>query len=275
MGQVLIVGGGPAGMMAAIAAAGNGQQVALYEQNDKLGKKLFITGKGRCNITNDGDRETFFSNVISNPRFLYGAYARLDSTALQNLFRAWGLPLKTERGARVFPLSDKSSDVIRTLEQELRRLGVRIFLNAKVRELALENGVCKGIYLENGTLVEGEKIIVATGGLSYPVTGSTGDGYTFAIQAGHHITSLRPALTAMETRETMTDVMGISLKNVSVSVWQKKKCLYEGFGEMLFTHFGVSGPLILSASSLAGRVLEKEPGAAGCQIITYFWRRTE
>ncbi len=251
MSKVIIVGGGAAGMMAAIAAAAE-HEVLLIEKNEKLGKKLYITGKGRCNVTNACDRETFFENIVSNPRFLYSAFDGFSNWDMYGSLEEWGLPLKVERGERVFPQSDKSSDVIRTLAKRMEELGVHVMLNTKVDGLIIEEDVCRGVYVGKKEY-RADAVVVATGGLSYPQTGSDGDGYRFAKAAGHSVTSLHPSLVGFRCKEDLCGrLTGISLKNVAVKVETpgKKKPDYEGFGEMLFTHTGVSGPLILSASAL-------------------------
>lgn len=249
MSKVLIVGGGAAGMMAGIAAAENGNEVYLFEKNEKLGKKLFITGKGRCNITNACETEELMKQVVSNPRFLYSAFKTFDNMAVMDFFEESGLPLKTERGQRVFPQSDHSSDVIRTLQKELEKRNVAICLNTEVKEIVTEGGCFCGIRTKDG-MIAGDACIVATGGLSYQSTGSTGDGYRFAKEAGHTVTKLSPSLVAVITKESFaSELMGLTLKNVTLKLIQGKKVLYSELGEMLFTHFGISGPLVLSASS--------------------------
>ncbi len=249
MSKVLIVGGGAAGMMAGIAAAENGNEVYLFEKNEKLGKKLFITGKGRCNITNACETEELMKQVVSNPRFLYSAFKTFDNMAVMDFFEESGLPLKTERGQRVFPQSDHSSDVIRTLQKELEKRNVTICLNTEVKEIVTEGGCFCGIRTKDG-MIAGDACIVATGGLSYQSTGSTGDGYRFAKEAGHTVTKLSPSLVAVITKESFaSELMGLTLKNVTLKLIQGKKVLYSELGEMLFTHFGISGPLVLSASS--------------------------
>ncbi len=254
-----MIGGGAAGMMAAIFAARNNNQVILLEKNDKLGKKLFITGKGRCNLTNACEIEDLFQNVVTNHKFLYSSFYGFDNQAVMRFFEELGLRLKTERGHRVFPESDHASDVIRVLEQELRRQKVQVRLGKAVQDLWIEDGVLRGVLFRHGSRLEADSVIVATGGLAYPSTGSTGDGYRFAKQAGHKIETCSPSLVPMETEETWCrDLMGLALKNVSVSLCAGKKVIYEGFGEMLFTHFGVSGPLILSASAYVGNNWSKE-----------------
>lgn len=264
MRKTVIVGGGPAGMMAAITAAKAGNRVALYEQNEKLGKKLFITGKGRCNVTNDSDCEQLLANVITNPKFLYSAFYDFDAGKCMDFFEEIGVRLKVERGNRVFPQSDHSSDIIRALEYEMRRLGVEVFLNTAVREIIVSDAqqeempVCEGVLLANGKRVESDRVLLATGGVSYPLTGANGTGLIMAEKTGHKVTELYPALVPLCTEETWChELMGLSLRNVSAKIKNGKKVLYEGFGEMLFTHFGVSGPLILSASSKIVKQLQK------------------
>ena len=250
MGRTIVVGGGAAGMMAAIAAADSGEKVCLIEKNEKLGKKLFITGKGRCNVTNAVDMETLLGSVCTNSKFLYSAFYGYDNQAIVSFLESAGCPLKTERGDRVFPVSDHSSDVIAAFQRELKKRDAEIHLNNEVKGLCVENGQVAGVILKNGEKILAEHVIVCTGGLSYPSTGSTGDGYRFAEETGHSVTERSPALVPLNTGEEWCgQLMGLSLKNVSVTMTDGKRTLYEGFGEMLFTHFGVSGPLILTASS--------------------------
>lgn len=255
MGITVIVGGGPAGMMAAVAAADVGEQAVLVEKNEKLGKKLFITGKGRCNVTNAAeDREILFANVCTNRKFLYSAFYGCDNRAVMDFLEQAGCPLKTERGGRVFPVSDRSSDVTAAFVRELKKRGVEILLNTRVESLVLAGEEVSGVRLEGGRILSADRVIVCTGGMSYPSTGSTGDGYRFAEAAGHRVTPLSPALTPLEIREPWCrELMGLSLKNVALRMVRGEKELYRDFGEMLFTHFGVSGPLVLSASSFYGR----------------------
>lgn len=261
MSKVLIVGGGAAGMFASVWAARNGHEVLLFEKNDRLGRKLFITGKGRCNITNAcEDIETLFSSVTSNSKFLYSGFYGFTNQDAIAFFEELGVRTKVERGDRVFPVSDHSSDVIRALEREMDRQGVQIYLKTSVKELQIEDKKVVGIVLQNGQKVLGDACIVATGGLSYPITGSDGDGLEFAKKAGHKVTECLPSLVPMEAEEDwVCDLMGLSLRNVKVQIFDSKKKLYEDFGEMLFTHFGVSGPLVLSASSYVGKKLKDHP----------------
>lgn len=250
MKQVIVIGGGAAGMMAAIGAAGQGASVTLLEQNEKTGKKLFITGKGRCNLTNACEQEDFFNYVISNGKFLYSAFYRMDNQSVMTFFENAGCRLKVERGGRVFPVSDHSSDVLAALNRQMEKAGIQVCLRTKVRELVIVEGKITGVKLSDGRLLEADSVIIATGGKSYEATGSTGDGYLFAQRAGHTIKEVRPALVPFVVKEDWCmELQGLSLKNVSVILKSDKKKIYEGFGEMLFTHFGVSGPLILSASS--------------------------
>lgn len=250
MYDVIVIGCGAAGMMAAVGAAGAGRKTLILEKNEKAGKKLFITGKGRCNVTNACDREMFFENVISNPKFLYSAFYGWDNRSVMDFFEKAGCPLKTERGERVFPVSDHSSDVIAALLRELKKAHVEIRYKTEVGGLWLEQEKMKGVLLKDGKKLAADKVVVATGGISYEATGSTGDGYTFARQAGHTVTRLVPALAPFHIREEWCrELMGLSLKNVTVRLSDGRREYYNGFGEMLFTHFGVSGPLILTASS--------------------------
>lgn len=251
MSKVIVIGGGPAGMAAALAAAENGQQVTLLEKNEKLGKKLYITGKGRCNITNACDTEELFSNVPRNAKFLYSAFYACDNFKVMRFFEEHGLRLKTERGNRVFPESDHSSDVIRTLQNAMRDAGVEVRLFTEVKSLLVKDGRVAGVLLENKEKLSGDAVVIATGGFSYQSTGSTGDGYRFAAETGHELVKTTPSLVPFTVKEDyVKEMQGLSLKNVKVSIYQKNRKIYEDFGEMLFTHFGVSGPLLLSASSL-------------------------
>lgn len=260
MSKVCVIGGGAAGMFAAIAAAQNGNQVCLYEKNEKLGKKLFITGKGRCNVTNACDTQDLFQNIIKNSKFMYSAIYGYDNWQVMNFFETHGVPLKTERGNRVFPVSDKSSDIISALQKELQRLKVEVRLRTTVERLEVKNHKVTGIVLNDGKKYAFDKIIVATGGISYPQTGSTGDGYRFATESGHKLVECEPSLVPFETKEEyVLELQGLSLKNVSLRFQQNNKILEEQFGEMLFTHFGVSGPMIISASATIGPRLKKGP----------------
>ena len=249
--SVVVIGGGPAGMIAAAEAAGAGAQTILLEQNEKLGKKLYITGKGRCNVTNACERDGFFAAVVKNPRFLYSAFAAFDNRDLMALLERLGVPLKTERGGRVFPASDKSSDILRAMERHVRASGVQVRLHTRAIGLRIEDGAVCAVRTENGE-IPCEAAIIATGGCSYPQTGSTGDGYRFAAEAGHAVEPPRGALVPLVTEETWPAALaGLTLKNVTLSAYREQKRLFQSEpGEMLFTHFGVSGPLVLTLSSL-------------------------
>ena len=259
MSNVIVVGGGAAGMMAAVFAARNGQNVQLLEKNEKLGKKLFITGKGRCNITNAADIEDLFTAVTSNPKFLYSGFYSFTNQQVIDFFEELGVKTKIERGERVFPVSDHSSDVIAAFSRELKLLGVSVSLHTEVRELLCEQDKVCGVLLTNGKKMKADAVIVATGGISYPSTGSTGDGYRFAKETGHSVTERLPSLVPMEVRQWYAkELQGLSLRNIEIRITDGKKKLYEEFGEMLFTHYGVTGPVILSASSVVGKTLRKK-----------------
>ena len=251
MSKVLVIGGGAAGMLAAIFAARNGHNVELFEKNEKLGKKLYITGKGRCNLTNACDKDTFFDNIVTNPKFLYRSFNQFNNYDVIDFFEQLGLPVKIERGNRVFPQSDKSSDVIAVLKKELDKQNVVIHFHSEVSEIIAKDGYFQRLKVKGSSKeFYGDAVIIATGGLSYPLTGSTGDGYSFAKKLGHTITDLYPSLAPIHVKEPyVKDLMGLSLKNIEVIISTKQKEVYRDFGELLFTHFGVSGPVILSASS--------------------------
>ena len=248
--KVIVVGAGAAGLMAAGRAAEKGHEVHLYEKNNRIGKKILITGKGRCNVTNDSDVQGLLDNIPGNPYFMYSAFYQLDSFGTQEFFRNLGLELKVERGKRVFPVSDRSLDVVLALEKYIKQNKVKLHLESPVESILMEEGRAAGIRLKNGKEEKADGVIVCTGGLSYPGTGSTGDGYRFAKAAGHHVTKLYPSLVPLKTAEDWCrELMGLSLKNIEITIKNKKgKKVYTDFGEMLFTHFGVSGPVILSAS---------------------------
>lgn len=250
MSKVIVIGGGPAGMMAAIAAAEK-HEVILLEGNEKLGKKLYITGKGRCNITNAKDISEYFDFIPGNPEFLYSALYSFTNEDTMNFFKKLGVSLKVERGDRVFPESDKSSDIISGFAGELRRKGVEILFNSRVINISKKDNRILSVELENKRIIKGDFFILCTGGLSYPATGSRGEGLIFARQLGHNIIDPSPALVPIEVKEEwIKELQGLSLKNVELSILQNKRVLYKDFGEMLFTHFGLSGPLVLSASRL-------------------------
>lgn len=262
MSKVFVIGGGAAGMLAAIAAARNGHKVVLLEKNEKLGKKLYITGKGRCNLTNACSREEFFDQVVTNPKFLFRAFHTFNNFDTMDFFEQIGLPIKTERGNRVFPESDKSFDVIAVLKRELERQAVMVRYHSEVSEILTKDTSFYGLRLKKSKEeFIGDAVIIATGGLSYASTGSTGDGYRFAKALRHTVTDLSPSLVPIHIKETFVkDLMGLSLKNIRITVTSGDKQIYSDFGEMLFTHFGVSGPVILSASSYIVPYLKnKEP----------------
>lgn len=244
--KIAVVGGGPAGMMAAIAAANSGADVTLFEKNEKLGKKLYISGKGRCNITNDCSPREFLNNVVTNSKFLFGSVSKFSPQSTIDFCTNNGLQLKTERGKRVFPLSDKSVDVIKFFSRQLDKSGVKVFLNTPIKAVQCQKS---GISLTTiSDIVYFDKVILATGGVSYKATGSTGDGYTFARSLGHTVVPPKSALCKIRCQGTQT-LEGLSLKNVTVSVWRDEKKLDEEFGEMLFAADGISGPAALTLSS--------------------------
>lgn len=250
MHKVIIVGGGAAGMIAAIFAAKNGNDVLLLEKNEKLGKKIYITGKGRCNLTNDVSAREFFDFVVNNPKFLYGAINAFPPQAVKDFFEENGLRLKTERGNRVFPASDKASDVTKTLEKVMCETGVSVRLDTEVKAIITKDGKVTAVKTDKGTEYC-DSVVVCTGGMSYPLTGSTGDGYVFAKAAGHTIVKPRASLVGIELKDNdIYDLQGLSLKNVSIKAVSDGKTVYEDFGEMLFTHYGISGPIVLSCSCL-------------------------
>ena len=247
--SVAVIGGGAAGQMAAVTAANRGHRVTLLEKNEKLGKKLYITGKGRCNVTNDCGRDGFFANVIRNPRFLYSAYAAFNERDMMAFLEKNGCPVKVERGQRVFPASDKSSDVQKALDRALKAAGVTVRLNADVQGILTRDGAVTGVRTDRGAEAF-DRVILTTGGLSYPTTGSTGTGFEMAKALDHTVTGLYPSLVPLETEESWPfDLSGITLKNVRLTAKRDGKTIYSEQGEMLLTHFGVSGPLVLTASA--------------------------
>ena len=248
--DVIVIGGGPAGMLGAASAAEKGKSVILLEKNEKLGKKLYLTGKGRCNVTNNGDMDDFLHNVTTNKKFLYSAFNNFNNQRLIELLNSLGVKTKVERGNRVFPESDKSSDVIKALNKYLQANHVEVKLNTEVKQIMVKEQKLTGVVLQDGSLIRGEKVLVATGGLSYPQTGSTGDGYKIASNLGHSVIEPKPALVPLVSEDKwVKDLQGLTLKNVSVRALVKNRVIAEQFGELLFTHFGVSGPAVLSISS--------------------------
>ena len=250
MSKVVIIGGGAAGMIAAYSAALTSNKVIILEKNEKLGKKIYITGKGRCNLTNASDMNTVMENVVSNKRFLFSAFRNFTNEDIMKLVENNGTKLKVERGNRVFPVSNHSSDVIKSIENAIRDLGVDIRLNTKVDELIIEDDRCVGVIVGKNKIMA-DAVIVATGGMSYQATGSDGDGYRFAKEAGLSVSKLYPSLVPFNVEgERVKALQGLSLRNIHVYIYNDKKLVYDEFGEMLFTHFGVSGPVIISASAL-------------------------
>lgn len=247
----LCIGGGPAGIFAALTAAGSGKRCIILEQNEQLGRKLRITGKGRCNLTNNCDRETLLANIPGNSKFLYSAFSRCMPQDVMDYFQSLGVPLKTERGNRVFPVSDRAEDIVGALKQAVQKAGIPV-IKGRASHLHIEHhGCCIGAGTTDGLEIYAKTTLLATGGMSYPKTGSDGNGYRLAAAAGHQIITPRPSLVPLTTRETWCrDVMGLSLRNVTLRLYRNEKCIFQELGEMLFTHFGVSGPLVLSASAL-------------------------
>lgn len=248
MTDTIIIGAGAAGCMAAITAARMGKSVLMFEKNERIGRKLRITGKGRCNVTNNCTPQELMNNIPVNSRFLYSAFSCFDSQDAMNFFEELGVPLKTERGNRVFPVSDNAEDIVNALDRELKRLGVKI-IHRRVQRIICEDGVCRGVQA-GGKEYIANSVLIACGGKSYPNTGSAGDGYRFAEELGHTVTPLKPSLVPLVSPDKYcADMMGLSLRNVTLRLYDGEKLLYNELGEMLFTHFGVSGPLALSASS--------------------------
>lgn len=255
--KIGIIGAGPAGILAAGIASSNETQVYLIEKNNKIGKKLYITGKGRCNVSNALPIEDFFNFIVSNKNFLYSSFYSFTNENLVELLKSYGVDTKVERGNRIFPNSDKSSDIIKALTKFMEERNVNILLNTKVTKIINKNNKFK-VITEKETL-EFDKLILATGGVSYSMTGSTGDGLNFAKELGHSVTNLRPALVPIEIKETfIKDLQGLSLKNVNLKSFSGKKQIYESFGEMIFTHFGISGPIVLSTSSYINKYKSKD-----------------
>lgn len=257
MSKVIVIGGGAAGMMAAYAAGMCGHSVILLEKNEKLGKKIYITGKGRCNFTNACSEEDFLKNVVSNPKFLYSAIYTFNSDAMIDFIEMHGTETKVERGNRAFPASDHASDITKALKNGLNEYKVDVRLNTEVIQILIKDEKAYGVKLKNKEIINADAIILCTGGLSYQTTGSTGDGMKWAKEMGLKVTDTRPALVPLNVAEDyIPNMQGLALKNITLSILDGKKRIYEGFGEMLFTHFGVSGPLVLSASSIIGKRLQ-------------------
>lgn len=255
--KTIVIGGGPAGMLAGISAAENGDKVIILEKMEKTGKKLLITGKGRCNITNNGDLDEFMKNIPENSKFLFSSFNQYSNKDIVSLLNSEGVSTKVERGGRVFPVSDKSIDVLEALKRKLKKLNVETKTNFEVTKILTEAGVIKGIECKNKEQLFADKVILATGGMSYPVTGSTGDGYKMAAELGHTVTEIKPSLVPListgKSKELCQEMQGLSLKNIAIKIKCEDKEIYNDFGEMLFTHFGVSGPVILSASAVLVR----------------------
>lgn len=258
MSNVIVIGGGAAGLMAGYAAGICGHQVTILEKNEKLGKKIYITGKGRCNFTNACDTEDFFKNVVSNPKFLYSALYTFSPDSMIGFVESQGIPTKVERGNRAFPESDHASDITKALEKAIKEYGVNVRLRTEVKDILIEDNKVIGVKLSDGSIINCDNVILCTGGLSYHTTGSTGDGLKWARKLGLKVTECRPALVPLNCKESyIPEMQGLALKNVNLTIKDGKKKLYDSFGEMLFTHFGVSGPLVLSASSIIGKRLQE------------------
>ena len=255
--KTIVIGGGPAGMLAGISAAENGDKVIILEKMEKTGKKLLITGKGRCNITNNGDLDEFMKNIPENSKFLFSSFNQYSNKDIVSLLNSEGVSTQVERGGRVFPVSYKSIDVLEALKRKLKKLNVETKTNFEVTKILTEAGVIKGIEGKNKEQLFADKVILATGGMSYPVTGSTGDGYKMAAELGHTVTEIKPSLVPListgKSKELCQEMQGLSLKNIAIKIKCEDKEIYNDFGEMLFTHFGVSGPVILSASAVLVR----------------------
>ena len=267
MKRVVVIGGGAAGLMAAVIAGREGAKVTLLEKMNYVGKKMGITGKGRCNITNACDMSEFIKNTPGNGKFLYGAYERFTNEDLLHLLHDAGLETKVERGGRVFPASDSALDVRNTFMKLMKHYGVDVHLEEPVKKLMVDDGVVTGVVTDQETY-HADAVVIATGGKSYPATGSTGDGYFLAAQVGHTITDIRPSLVPIVTEESwVKDLMGLSLRNVELSVLAKNKVQAKIFGEMMFTHFGITGPIVLSLSHTVGKLMRKKNiGTIGLDI---------
>lgn len=247
--EVIIIGGGAAGAFASVISARMGRKVILFEKNERIGRKLRITGKGRCNLTNNCSEDELMNNIPVNPRFLYSAFSAFSPQDTMDFFENSGVPLKTERGKRVFPVSDNANDIADALEKEMKKYGVKI-IHETVKHVITDDNVCTGVVTSSGKEYNAQSVLIATGGKSYPLTGSTGDGYRMAQELGHTVTNIYPSLVPLVIREKYcSEMMGLSLKNVNLKLFDREKCIFSEQGEMLFTHFGISGPLVLSASS--------------------------
>lgn len=267
MKRVVVIGGGAAGLMVAVIAGREGAKVTLLEKMNFVGKKMGITGKGRCNITNASDMSEFIKNTPGNGKFLYGAYERFTNEDLLQLLHDAGLETKVERGGRVFPASDSALDVRNTFMKLMKHYGVDVHLDEPVKKILVDDGVVSGVVTDKETY-HADSVVIATGGKSYPATGSTGDGYILAAQVGHKITDIRPSLVPIVTEESwVKDLMGLSLRNVELSVVAKNKVQAKMFGEMMFTHFGITGPIVLSLSHTVGKLMRKKNiGTIGLDI---------
>ena len=253
--KVVVIGGGPAGMIAAITAAKEKNEVILVEKKSSLGNKLKITGKGRCNLTFEGDIENFKQNVVENFKFLYSSFSNFTNKNVVEYFNSLGVPTKLERGGRIFPVSDKAEDIVIALKKELNKYNVKVLLNSSIKDIIVENNIVKGVLLQNNKTLECDKCILATGGKSYTSTGSTGDGYVLAKEHGHNVVKIRPGLVPLKSNDDICKkLQGLSLKNVTLKLFDDNKKIYEQFGEMLFSHFGITGPIVLSASSKLNRI---------------------
>lgn len=247
--EVIVIGGGASGAFAALISARMGRKVILFEKNERIGRKLRITGKGRCNLTNNCSGDELMNNIPVNPRFLYSAFSAFSPQDTMNFFEELGVPLKTERGKRVFPVSDKADDIAEVLEKALKKADVKI-IHESVKHILTDDNICTGVITSDGKEYNAQSVLLATGGKSYPLTGSTGDGYIMAKELGHTVTNIYPSLVPLVIKEKFcSDMMGLSLRNVALKLFDQNKLIFSEQGEMLFTHFGVSGPLILSASS--------------------------
>ena len=255
--KVGVIGGGAAGMIAAITAAKDNNEVVVIEKTSSLGNKLKITGKGRCNLTFDGDEEDFKKNIVTNYKFMYSSFSNFSNKDVVNYFESLGVKTKVERGGRIFPVSDKATDIVRALENEIKKRKIKVMYNSSVTEIITKNNIVTGVKLENGKIINVDKCVVATGGNSYKSTGSTGDGYRLLEKLGHTVTDIKPALVPLKSENKICkELQGLSLRNISINLidTETNKLIYSDFGEMMFSHFGVTGPVILSASSRLNQV---------------------